>query len=152
MARINFNPQQVRPFTGSVQVLPAGKYTVEIVSEKEQTLKDGKSRSLVFDYQVVDGQFRGQRIRDNINLWNVNPDAVNLAQSILCAIANACGVQNFMDTQELHRRPFDVQLSTRQYNGREYNSVDDYSVHSQTSQQIQAAIPAQPSAAGAYWS
>lgn len=132
MARINFNPEQTRPYTGAIQTLPAGDYVVEIVAEKEQTLKDGQSRALVFDYQIVDGPFRGQRIHDNINLWHVNANAVSIAQSILTAIARAVGKTSFMDTLELQRIPFVVQLATRVYNGKEYNSFVEYRSAGQT--------------------
>ena len=124
--RINFNPEQTQPYAGSIQTLPAGDYTVEIVAEKERTLRDGQSRALVFDYQIVDGPFRGQRIHDNINLWHVNANAVSMAQSILTAIARAVGKASFMDTLELHRIPFVVQLAIRVYDGKEYNSFVEY--------------------------
>ncbi len=126
MARIDFNIQEVRPFSGTNQTLPQGFYDVEIVAERIIDLRDGRSQGLSLDYCVLTGQYKGQRIRDVLNLWHVNTDAVNMARARLVAIAAAVGVQSFGDTNELHRRPFRILLSTRLYNGKEYNNVDEY--------------------------
>lgn len=126
MARIDFNIQEVRPFSGTNQTLPQGFYDVEIVAERIIDLRDGRSQGLSFDYCVLSGQYKGQRIRDVLNLWHVNTDAVSMARARLVAIANAAGIQSFGDTAELHRRPFRILLSTRLYNGKEYNNVDEY--------------------------
>lgn len=126
MARIDFNIQEVRPFSGVNQTLPQGVYDVEIIAERILDLRDGRSQGLAFDYQVLTGQFKGQRIRDVLNLWHVNTDAVNMARARLAAIAASVNVQTLNDTSELCRKPFRIMLSTRVYNGKEYNNVDEY--------------------------
>ena len=150
MARINFNPMTTQPFTGFSQTLPAGEYQVEIVSESEATLDNNKGKALDLNYQVLAGPYQGQRVRDRIYLWHTNPQAVQMAQSVLVAIAHAVGLQTFQDTHELHRRPFNVTLSTREYNGKEYNNFVEYcAISNQTStpypvnegQQAQAPTP-----------
>ncbi|MGN0930595.1 MAG: DUF669 domain-containing protein [Thermoguttaceae bacterium] len=126
MARIDFNIQEVRPFSGVNQTLPQGVYDVEIIAERILDLRDGRSQGLALDYQVLTGQYRGQRIRDVLNLWHANPDAVNMARSRLAAIAAAVNVQALSDTSDLQRKPFRILLSTRVYNAKEYNNVDEY--------------------------
>ncbi len=126
MARIDFNIQEVRPFSGTNQTLPQGFYDVEIVAERIVDFRDGRSQGLAFDYCVLTGQYKGQRIRDVLNLWHVNTDAVSMARSRLVAIAAAVGIQDLADTAELRNRPFRILLSTRLYNGKEYNNVDEY--------------------------
>ena len=142
MARINFNIAETRPYAASTYtVLPAGDYNVEIVSEKEVTLRDGQSRALVFEYQVLDGAYKGQRVRDTLNLWHVKEAAVNFSQSVLTAIAKACGRPVINDTQELQRIPFTVTVATRVYNDKEYNNFIDYkALQNRPTQQI----PPQP--------
>ena len=126
MARIDFNIQEVRPFSGVNQTLPQGVYDVEIIAERILDLRDGRSQGLALDYQVLTGQFKGQRIRDVLNLWHANTDAVNMARARLAAIAASVNVQALNDTSELYRKPFRIMLSTRVYNGKEYNNVDEY--------------------------
>mgnify|MGYP004511427385 CR=1 FL=1 len=126
MARIDFNIQEVRPFSGINQTLPQGVYDVEIIAERILDLRDGRSQGLALDYQVLTGQFKGQRIRDVLNLWHANTDAVNMARARLAAIAASVNVQALTDTSELYRKPFRIMLSTRVYNGKEYNNVDEY--------------------------
>ena len=126
MARIDFNIKDVRPFSGVNQTLPQGSYEVEIIAERIIDLRDGRSQGLSLDYQVLSGQYKGQRIRDVLNLWHVNTDAVNMARARLAAIASAVNVQTLTDTAELQRKPFQILLSIRVYNGKEYNNVDEY--------------------------
>ena len=126
MARINFNPENTRPFSGFSPIFPAGDYVVEIVNEQEHDFQSGSGRGLTFDYQIKDGEYKGGIIRDNLNLWHTSQRATEMAQARLVAIAHAVGVRSFMDTHELHRRPFVVRLSKAQYNGNERNQVDAY--------------------------
>lgn len=126
MARINFNPEQTRPFSGSTPVYPSGDYLVEIVDETEHDFRSGAGRGLTFDYRILSGEFSGGILRDNFNLWHTSPQAVEIAQRRLVSIAQAVGIQNFMDTRELHRKPFVVRISKSSYNGSERNQVDAY--------------------------
>lgn len=126
MARINFNPEQTRPFSGSTPVYPSGDYVVEIVDETEHDFRSGQGRGLTFDYRILSGEFQGGTLRDNFNLWHTSPQAVEIAQRRLVSIAHAVGIQNFNDTRELHRKPFVVRISKSSYNGSERNQVDAY--------------------------
>lgn len=127
MARINYNIAETRPYSATTYtVLPAGDYNVEIVAEKEVTLRDNHSRAIAFEYQVLDGAFKGQRVRDTINLYHAKEEVVNIARSILAAIARACNRPNIVDTQELQRIPFTVTVAIRQWNNKDYNSFVDY--------------------------
>ena len=49
-----------------------------------------------------------------------------MARARLAAIASAVNVQSLTDTEELQRKPFQILLSIRVYNGKEYNNVDEY--------------------------
>mgnify|MGYP002625973659 CR=1 FL=1 len=145
MARINFNPEQVRPFSGSTPTLPAGEYNVEIVGETESE-KNG-SKTLVLDYQVIDGEYKGFRVRDFVHLWHANPEAVAVAQSKLVAIAKNVGVPNFMDTRDLWRKPFAVRLSIRRHNDSDVNQIDDYAPAKLATDPHAPSRPAEPYAA-----
>lgn len=126
MATIDFNIGLVRPYTSAPVILPPGKYTVAITSEQIVDLSNGRGSALAFNYTVKEGPQKGAVVRELLNLWHTSQDAVSMARSRLAAIVKALDVQQLGDTTILHNRPFCVQLSCREWNGREYNNVDDY--------------------------
>ena len=171
--RINFDLNSTQAYNGASPVLPPGEYTVEIVSEQEdQPLRNGNGTALVFEYQIRDGQFRGQRLRDWLNIGHVNQNARELAQRRIKAIGEAVGVPVFTDTHQLYNRPFAIVVSCQDYQGRQRNSIDDYrplgaaagsgyrsepAVSAPVGRLPETAVPAQgtPAAAtanGPYWS
>ena len=112
---------------GATPLLPPGEYAVEIVAEQEnQPLRNGSGTALVFEYQIRDGQFRGQRIRDWLNVGHSNQNARELAQRRIKAIGEAVGLTVFNDTRQLFNRPFLIAVSCQEYQGRQRNQIDDY--------------------------
>lgn len=160
MARINFNPEAVRPFSGALPVYPTGDYLVEIVAENEHDLSTGAGRGLTFDYRILDGSYKGGIIRDNFNLWHTSEKAVGVAQSRLVSIANSVGLKTFNDTRELHHKPFVVRISKVVYNGSDRNQVDQYlaalpagySSDNAPTAPVSAPVPPSPAPAQPYWS
>ena len=126
MATIDFNIGLVRPYTSAPVVLPPGKYTVAITSEQIVDLSNGRGSALAFNYTVKEGPQKGAVVRELLNLWHTSQEAVAMARSRIAAIVKACGIQQLGDTTILHNRPFCVQVSCREWNGRDYNNVDDY--------------------------
>lgn len=126
MATIDFNIGLVRPYTSAPVILPPGKYTVAITSEQIVDLSNGRGSALAFNYTVKEGPQKGAVVRELLNLWHTSQEAVAMARSRLAAIVKALGIQQLGDTTILHNRPFCVQLSCREWNGREFNNVDDY--------------------------
>ena len=140
MARISFNPEQVRPFSGAATVLPGGISAVEIVGESERDLPNG-NRMLTFDVQVLEGACKGAILHENFHLWNTNPKAVEVAQSKLVSIMLAVGMKTFMETRELHRKPFSVRLSVVQYDGKDRNQFDEFMPPRQSAPQYAQPAP-----------
>ena len=148
--RVNFDMANTPAYQGAGQLLPSGDYTVEIVGEREQQMSGGKGTRLTFELAVLDGANKGARIFDSLNLGHIDQQTRALAQSRLRAIADAVGRPTIMDTQELFRKPFVVRLSVREYNGRQYNNVDDY----KSAQSMVAAPPVavpQSQTAAPFW-
>ena len=67
-----------------------------------------------------------------------------MARARLAAIVKAVGLQQLGDTTVLHNRPFCVQVSCREWNGREYNNVDDYLPYTPTAQATQQSQQPMP--------
>lgn len=125
--RINFDLNNTQAYNGASPLLPPGEYAVEIVAEQEnQPLRNGAGTALVFEYQIRDGQFRGQRIRDWLNVGHSNQNARELAQRRIKAIGEAVGLPVFNDTRQLFNRPFLIAVSCQEYQGRQRNQIDDY--------------------------
>ena len=145
MATLDFNVALIRPYTSAPVILPPGKYTVAITSEQIVDLSNGRGTALAFNYTVKEGPQKGAVVRELLNLWHTSQEAVAMARSRLAAIVKAVGLQQLGDTTVLQNRPFCVQVSCREWNGREYNNVDDYLPCTPTAQQ-----PQQPQAPMSY--
>lgn len=146
MATLDFNIASVRPYTSTPVVLPPGKYTVAITSEQIVDLSNGRGTALAFNYMVKEGPQKGAVVRELLNLWHTSQEAVAMARARLAAIVKAVGLQQLGDTTVLQNRPFSIQISCREYNGREYNNVDDYFLYTpQPAQPSPRTAPAQPS-------
>ena len=125
--RINFDLNSTQAYNGASPLLPPGEYAVEIVAEQEnQPLRNGAGTALVFEYQIRDGQFRGQRIRDWLNVGHSNQNARELAHRRIKAVGEAVGLPVFNDTRQLFNRPFLIAVSCQEYQGRQRNQIDDY--------------------------
>ena len=130
MTKLNFNAEDVEPL-GSFEPLPIGEYTVVISASemKETKNKEGQYLQLVYDV-VDDGEYRGRKVFDRLNLVNKNATAQEIAQRALSSICRAVGVMHPKDSDELHDKPFTVKIGIRPGND-EYqptNVVKEYKV------------------------
>ena len=106
MVAYSFNANQVEPRYGSGPSLPLGKYKGVIVTEEQVPTKKGDGGMLVFGIQVIEGQFNGVKTVDRLNLWNPNPQAVDIANKQLAAYCHVTGQFVLQDTVQLHNHPF----------------------------------------------
>lgn len=148
--RINFDLQNTQEYVGGGSfIFPQGDYVVEIVSEEENVrLKSGKGTALLFEYQVMEGPYRGQRYRDWINLGHENEQTRELARRRLKSIGNAVGLPVFGDTRELHRRPFTIAVTKSTRDGKDQNNIEAYRpvlVEEQPTSEAAPSAPRQPS-------
>ena len=107
MVAYSFQSQQYQPQYGGAGGLPPGqKYKGAIVDSRQEPTADGRGGFLAFDIQVVEGPLAGQKQTDRLNLHNVNPKTVEIANKQLAAYCHVTGVFQFTDTAQLHNRPF----------------------------------------------
>lgn len=112
--------------------LPEGDYTVIITASEMKPTKSGDGKYLQLQLDIIDGQFSGRKIFDNLNLYNPNQIAVDIAQRRLAAICRAVGVLKPSDSSELHNKPLkvsiEVELSENPKTGKktEQNRVKRY--------------------------
>lgn len=99
-----FDSSKVEP-KQSFSPLPAGDYLVaaEASDIKETAAKTGKM--LTFTFTVLEGQYKGRKVFERLNIINPNPQAVEIAQSQLSALCRAAGVVKLLDSAQLHGIP-----------------------------------------------
>jgi hypothetical protein len=116
MAQFNFDASQVAP-QASTGPLPAGVYLAHIVESDVQPLKSGNGEGLKLTFEVIDGQFKGRKIWENLNIRHSNEDTQRIAQSQLSALCHAVNVIKLMDTAALHFKPVRISVTVREAQG-----------------------------------
>ena len=82
-----FDASSVDP-TMPFEVLPPGRYLVQIVTSEMRPTKDGAGQYLWLELDVLEGECQGRKLFDRLNLVNPNPTAVEIAQRTLSAICH----------------------------------------------------------------
>ena len=121
----NFDATTVEPDAGR-DPLPAGKYKCVAIESDFKDTKDGGGKYLQFCFEVVEGEHKGRRVWDRLNLVNSNSTAVDIARRTLSAICHAVGVMQPKDSSQLHNIPMTVKVACKEYNGNVTNEVKGY--------------------------
>ncbi len=119
-----FDASAVEPSTG-YDVLPPGKYLGHIVTSEMRVTKAGAGQYLYLELDILEGQYAGRKLFDRLNLINVNPDAVQIAQKTLSSICRAVGKMQVSNSEQLHLIPMTLDVRVRPPKGAygESNSV-----------------------------
>ena len=109
--------------------LPEDDYNVMIVDECIKETSKNTGSYLQLELVVVDGECKGRKIWDRLNLWTINPEARKIAQKTLTAITRAVGldVSTLDDTASLHNLPLSEKIIVDEYQDRKTNKVKSYS-------------------------
>ena len=113
MAQFNFDASQVAP-QQSVGPLPAGTYLAHITESDVQPLKSGNGEGLKLTFEIIDGQFKGRKVYENLNIRHTSEDTQRIAQSQLSALCHAVNVIKLMDTAALHFKPVRINVTVRE--------------------------------------
>lgn len=128
MASLNgFNAAEVEPSKG-FDPLPVGDYVAMIVDSEEKTTQAGTGSYIKLTIEIVDGDYKGRKLWENLNLNNPSSEAVAIAKATLSAICRAVGVLTPRDTVELHNIPMSVKigLEKRKDSGEMQNRIKSY--------------------------
>jgi hypothetical protein len=114
MARFDtsFDATSVEPTT-AYELLPAGNYRAQIVESEMRVTRNGMGQFLWLMIDILEGEHRGRKIFDQLNLVNPNPTTVEIAQRTLSAICHATGRMHVSDSEELHLIPMTIQVKVR---------------------------------------
>jgi len=94
-------------------VVPRGKYTVQILSSDRKVTADGNGEFLVLEEEIIDGQYKGRKLWDRLNLWNENQTTVEIAQRTLAQICAATNMVGVRDSQQLHYKAMVALVAVR---------------------------------------
>jgi len=134
MALLNFNASEVAPSAGFTPI-PAGRYVAIINDSGMWPTKSGNGQYLQLEFEIIEGEYAGRRLRDWLNLEHANPEAVRIARANLSVICHAVQVLTPQDSAELHNIPLIIVVRCKQnQDGETVNEVRGY----------EALIPPQP--------
>jgi hypothetical protein len=68
-SEINFNANDVPPQT-PFEPVPNGKYRAHIVDSEVKPTKDGRGKYLQLEWEILDGEYKGRKIWDRLNIVN----------------------------------------------------------------------------------
>lgn len=112
----NFDATQVAP-REDFSPIPVGEYVVQITDSDVKPTKSNNGHRLELTFEVIDGEFKGRKVFEGLNIDNPNPKAVEIAQRDLSAICHAVGKLQVSDSQELHYKPLVVRVDIEQRDG-----------------------------------
>ena len=113
MAQLGYTADPNQP-EESFDIVPAGEYTTIIEASDYTPNKQGTGMILKLTYQIIDGEFKGRKIFENLNLQNENAQAAQIAQRALNSICLAVGVQHVQDSAQLHGIPLILEVSVKE--------------------------------------
>ena len=130
MADLNFNfdASTVEP-SAPYEVLPKGQYlAIAIASEMKET-KNRTGEYLQITFEVIDGDYKGRKLFERLNIKNVNKTAEDIAQRALSALCRATNVMMLTDSDQLHDIPVVLDVIVEPAKGEygESNRIKGYS-------------------------
>jgi hypothetical protein len=114
MAQIGaFNPQSVEP-QRPLEPLPTGWYNVQIVESEVKPTKNNDGHYLEVVIEVIDGEYRGRKAWDRLNLDNQSAQAKEIAYRTLSSICHSTNtLHQITDSAELHGKPLMARIVKR---------------------------------------
>ena len=117
MAQFDFDASTVAP-QASTSPIPAGTYLAQVIESDIKDLASGNGKGMKLTFEIIDGQYKGRRIWENLNIQHTNEDSQRIAQSQLSALCHAVGVIKLRDTAALHMKPVNIKVTVREAEGK----------------------------------
>lgn len=97
--------------------IPVGDYRAVITESEVCETKAQDGQYLKLRVEVIEGEYRGRLIFVNLNLWNKNPKAVEIANRELASIVAAVGCPGAQNSEDLHNIPMIVRVGVEPGSG-----------------------------------
>ncbi len=144
MTQLNFDASTVAPSTGTPDPVPSGWYPVIIAQSGQKPTSNGDGMMLELEMTIIDGEYKGRKLFDRLNLKNKSEMAMQIAYETLSAICHATNVIQVKDSQQLHNIPLEVKAKLVPPEGN-YDAKNDVKGY----RKLQGAA-AQPEAQGGF--
>ncbi len=116
MATFSFDASSIAP-AANFSPVPAGSYISQIIDSSIGATKDMTGQILKLTFEIIDGEFKGRKIWNNLNIQNKNADTQKYAQADLSAICRATNQIKLEDTAALHGIPLKIKVTIREASG-----------------------------------
>lgn len=128
MAQINWqgNPNDAKE---GFEIVPAGEYVAVVTNSEVKEVKKNTGKYLKLEWEIVDGPMKKRKIFENLNLWNQNQQAVEIARKAMNAICVAIGKpEGVNDSSEIHNKPIIIKVTVKpDQNGEDSNNITKHS-------------------------
>lgn len=109
---LNFDATTVEPSV-PFSAVPAGDYTVILSNAKVEQTKDKANHYLKLEFTIQDGEYKGRKLFDNLNLWHQgSQQAAEIAWRQLSGLCHATGVLQVATVDQLFNIPVVVKVTT----------------------------------------
>lgn len=127
--------------------IPAGTYIAQINSSEVKSTKAGTGSYLSLGFQIIEGEYEGRMIFQNITLANPNQMAAQIGREQLAQLAGACGIYQLGDSQELHGIPMQIRVGIEVDKTGQYepsNNIKKFMALQGQAPSVQAPVQQQP--------
>jgi hypothetical protein len=100
-----FNANEVAP-SAPGGAIPEGNYLFAIEDMEIKPTNNGGGEYIATVLVIQEGEYKGRKVFDNINIKNDNPVAVEMGLAALSAICHATETYEISDLTELYGKPF----------------------------------------------
>jgi hypothetical protein len=126
MASLDFDANTYEP-NKPLDVIPPGEYDAIIVSSERKPTASGNGDRLQLELQIISGEHQNRKLFDNLNMWNKNQQALEIARATFSAICRAVNVPSPRNSEELHNKPLTVKVGAgKNQNGEIRSEVKGY--------------------------
>jgi hypothetical protein len=78
--------------TRDLECIPSGWYRVQMIENEVRDALNGNGTYLLAIFEILEGEYRGRKIYQNVTLRNQNQQAVEIGQRLLTDIYTAVGI------------------------------------------------------------
>lgn len=139
MATLNYKADHTDTKEG-FDILPAGEYKAVITDSDYAPNKANTGKMLKLTYTIIDGNFKNQKIFNNLNLENPSIQAVNISKTALNSICKALNVIDLQDSSQLHNQPLIIEVTVKE--SEQYGKQNNIKKHKSISGDVQGQTSA----------
>jgi hypothetical protein len=111
MTSFYFDTREYTPEPSSFDPLPEGTYNGMIVKALEKVSQTSGNAYASLEIEIIDGQYKGRKVYDNLFLHSTNATAQNIARAKLNGIATSLDLAVINGEQDFLFKPLAVSVN-----------------------------------------